>query len=131
MVNQIYDQQSDMDDDTTDENPLQQEQRPQQMKQVSKQSSKALLNKDLPLQRQASSGAAAPKTEKSRIAFLEQRNHHLELELKRHQVHLAQTDELHQKYRCLKIDYRQLLQSFERSEEIRREQKELINEQRQ
>ena len=46
-------------------------------------------------------------------------------------MHLAQTDEMHQKYKCLKLDYRQLLQSFERSEEIRREQKELINEQRQ
>ena len=32
--------------------------------------------------------------EKSRINFLEQRNRHLELELKRHKVHLAQQDEL-------------------------------------
>ena len=48
-------------------------------------------------------------TDKNRVTFLEQRNRHLELELKRHQVHLASSDELHQKYKCLKIDYKQLL----------------------
>ena len=53
----------------------------------------------------------------------------MELELKRIQVHLSKADETHQKYKSVKIDYKQLLQSFERSEEIRREQKELINEQ--
>lgn len=55
-----------------------------------------------------------------------QRNNHLELELKRATQHLNQLDSLHIKYKDVKIDYKQLLQSFERSEEIRREQKELI-----
>ena len=91
-----------MDGDTTDENtsshqleqrPFANRDNPKIQKSQSKQSSqKALANRALPLQRQASSSTvsktgatgAQKASEKSRITFLEQRNRHLELELKRH-----------------------------------------------
>lgn len=83
-------------DDTTDENQL--EQRPFSNPDNKKAKSKAKLNKDLPLQQHQLNNRSSSKigvtgtlkaSEKSRITFLEQRNRHLELELKRHQVHLG------------------------------------------
>lgn len=39
---------------------------------------------------------------------------------------LKQHDQLYMKFKDLKIDYKQLLESFEKSESIRREQKEIM-----
>lgn len=54
---------------------------------------------------------------------IEQRNMHLELECKRLQSDANAFQETNKKYRQLKIDYRELLETFERSEAIRTEQK--------
>ena len=67
---------------------------------------------------------------RNRLTFLEQRNQHLHLELKRHKNHINQSLEMPEHYEGLKGNYQQLLDQFERSEAIRREQKELIGEQR-
>lgn len=48
---------------------------------------------------------------------------HLELECKRLQSDANAYQETNKKYRQLKIDYRELLETFERSEAIRTEQK--------
>ena len=102
------------------------------------------VNRDLPLQSRAvnrsgnvsegtaekQTGVAGEPSKDQIIATLEQRNRHLELELKRAQQQFKHADSMYVKYKDLKIDYKQLLQSFERSEEIRREQKDLISDQK-
>ena len=55
---------------------------------------------------------------------------HLQLEVKRLQAELAMNSEAAKKYKTLKADYRDLLETFERSEEIRQEQKAMINDQK-
>ena len=65
-----------------------------------------------------------------RILALEQRNKHLQLELKQMRQQLAGADELFQNYQNLEYNYKQILTSFEKSEEIRREQKEMIVDQK-
>ena len=70
--------------------------------------SKAKLNKDLPFKSQLDEARIKPATKspEDRLELLEQQNRCLELELRRHQARLAEADELHQKYKCLKLDYK-------------------------
>lgn len=63
---------------------------------------------------------------REKVSALEQRNRHLELELKRWQTQAEGGKETAKKYKELKADYKELLETFERSEEIRHEQKEMI-----
>jgi len=50
----------------------------------------------------------------------------LEAEIRQLNRELKDRDQLYMKFKDLKLDYKQLLESFEKSEEIRREQKALI-----
>ena len=50
----------------------------------------------------------------------------LEAEVRQLRRELQNHDQLYVKFKDLKLDYKQLLESFEKSESIRREQKELI-----
>lgn len=68
---------------------------------------------------------------REKVSALEQRNRHLEIDLKLQKEKAEASKETAKKYKELKADYKELLETFERSEEIRHEQKEMINDQKQ
>jgi len=67
---------------------------------------------------------------REKVIALEQRNRHLESELERLLEQSVSKNDLSKKYKDLKADYKELLETFERSEAIRHEQKGMIADQK-
>ena len=105
-------------------------------------SSENLYNKDLPLQSahtnqdcgsqiiELLSPSSHSHVQDQQLTQLKQRNFHLELELQRYQSRATDSDDFRKMFNELKEDYKLTLRDLERSEEIRREQKSLINDQK-